>query len=66
MSTSLLEIYKYWVAYGRKEPIEDVIAQATSLICDGLLQQIITFTTCYPDVHIAHVSLYFYHIVLQI
>lgn len=36
MSTALLEIYKYWITNGRKQPIEDVIAMATSLICNGL------------------------------
>ena len=36
MSTALLEAYKYWVENGRKQPIEDVIATTTSLICDGL------------------------------
>lgn len=39
MSTALLEIYKYWVAGGRKQSIEDVIAQATMLICHGLESQ---------------------------
>lgn len=36
MSTALLEIYKYWVANGREQPIEDVISMAISLICSGL------------------------------
>lgn len=36
MSTALLEIYKYWVTNGRKQPVEDVIEAATSLICKGL------------------------------
>lgn len=36
MSTALLEIYKYWIINGRKQPIEDIIATATSLICNGL------------------------------
>lgn len=36
MSTALLEIYKYWVANGKKQSIEDIIATATLLICNGL------------------------------
>lgn len=39
MSTALLEIYKYWVSGGRKQPIEDVIEEATALICNGLSSQ---------------------------
>lgn len=39
MSTALLEIYKYWVADGRRQPIEDVIEEATALICHGLSSQ---------------------------
>ncbi|MGN1406376.1 MAG: hypothetical protein ACI4WM_08875 [Erysipelotrichaceae bacterium] len=36
MGTALPEIYKYWVVAGRKQPIEEVIETATSLICNGL------------------------------
>lgn len=36
MSFALLEIYKYWVTNGRRELIEEVIAQATRLICHGI------------------------------
>lgn len=36
MSTALLEIYKYWVTHDRSQPIKEVIAEATALICHGL------------------------------
>lgn len=36
MSTALLEIYKYWIANGKRESVEDIISMATSLIGDGL------------------------------
>ncbi|MCD8013201.1 MAG: TetR/AcrR family transcriptional regulator [Lachnospiraceae bacterium] len=36
MSTALLEIYKYWIAGGKKESIEEIITEATALICNGL------------------------------
>ena len=33
---STLEIYKQWVADGKKIPLEDIIKIATRLICNGL------------------------------
>lgn len=36
MGTALLEIYKYWIANGKKQPVEEVIESAVSLICRGL------------------------------
>ncbi len=33
---STLEIYKQWVADGRKIPLEDIIKIATRLICNGI------------------------------
>lgn len=36
MGAALLEIYKFWIANGKKQAIEDVISTAASLICNGL------------------------------
>ena len=33
---STLEIYKQWVADGKKIPLEDIIKIATRLICNGI------------------------------
>jgi hypothetical protein len=33
---STLEIYKQWVADGKKIPLEDIIKIATRLICNGV------------------------------
>lgn len=36
VSQSTLEIYKQWVADGKKIPLEDIIQIATKLICSGV------------------------------
>ena len=36
VSQSTIEIYKQWVADGKKVPLEDVIALTTTLICSGV------------------------------
>ena len=33
---STLEIYKQWVADGKKIPLEDIIKIAAQLICNGI------------------------------
>ncbi len=36
VSQSTIEIYKQWVADGKKVPLEEIIALTTKLICNGL------------------------------
>ena len=36
VSQSTIEIYKQWIADGKKIPLEEIIALTTKLICDGV------------------------------
>ena len=36
VAQSTLEIYKQWVADGKKIPLEEIIQLATKLICNGM------------------------------